>query len=542
MEQYYRVLDLEPTATQEEIKSQYKQLVRTHHPDRFIDPTEKAVAEERLKAINEAYRLLSSRAVEGQLVKFQQRELGLVVTPTVLDFGLLNRRERATRTFQVQFEKEVEGVDFVPSEENSWFRVARVSHLYGTELGSLEFEVEVDTTGLEAKTYQGWVDIYLDNTLARIPLTIGVAAHPWALSQWSLQKWPRLTTGLATVGLALLLLVVVLIVTSTRSFTQPQASAAASSAAAGERLLFTIQERTGPAIYAAQLNTAQTMRYDLGGVKAAAVQDGQRIAYLAGDVGAGQIYVTDLKSAQTKPLTSDATPKSQLAWAPDGERLGYLVGVGDEARIGVYDFAAKQEYRLPGAVTAGVDHFAWSPDGKTLLFDLWQGDERRVYRMAWPDGALEQLTNVDSWSGAWSPNGEQLLVATAAGILRFDSAGRQRRQLSTVIAEQVSWSVDGAWIAYTTALHEDNVVAAEADTVPATPAQQLWLMREDGAAAQRVDTAVLRFAWSPTGATLGYVTGKAGDADALHYLWTLTPGAEPQLVAEVSDAFFSWLQ
>jgi len=534
VEQYYRVLDLEPTATQEEIKSQYKQLVRTHHPDRFIDPAEKAVAEERLKSINEAYRLLSSRAVEGQLVKFQQRELGLVVTPAVLDFGQLNRRERATRTFQVQFEKEVEGVDFIPSEENSWFRVARVSHLYGSDLGSLEFEVEVDTTGLEAKTYQGWVDIYLDNILARMPLTVGVAPHPWALSQWSLSKWSRLTTGFATVGLAVMLLAVILVVTSTRSLSQSQASAAGSGQE-GARLLFTIQERTGPALYTAQLSSAQTMPYDLGGVETTAVQAGQRVAYLADDTGTGQLYVTDLKTRQTKPLTNDAAPKSQLAWSPDGEQLGYLVGAGDAARIGIYDFAANREYRLPGAVTAGVDHFAWSPDGKTLLFDLWQGDERRVYRMAWPAGALEQLTNVDSWSGAWSPNGEQIVVATEAGILRLDRAGRQRRQLSAVVAQQVSWSADGAWIAYTTALQG-------ADGASTTGEQQLWLSREDGAAAQRVDTAVLRFVWSPTEATLGYVTGNAGGDNPLLYLWTLTPGADPQLVAEVGDPFFSWLQ
>ncbi|MEZ4622654.1 MAG: hypothetical protein R2867_45140 [Caldilineaceae bacterium] len=39
--------------------------------------------------------------------------------------------------------KEVEGVDFVPSEEDSWFRVARVSHIYGADHASLEFEVEL---------------------------------------------------------------------------------------------------------------------------------------------------------------------------------------------------------------------------------------------------------------------------------------------------------------------------------------------------------------------------------------------------------------
>ncbi len=540
MEQYYLELDLAPTATQEQIKSQYKQLVRLHHPDRFIDPAEKVVAEERLKVINEAYRILSSRAVEGQLVKFQQRELGLVVQPAILDFGLLTRRQRTTRTFQVQFEKDVEGVDFIPSEENSWFRVARVSHLYGTELGSLEFEVEVDTTGLEAKTYQAWIDIYLDSTMSRMPLTVGVTGR-----SWSLRSQPRVATGLATVLLALLILVGIFAVTSTRSFTQPQARSAAASAdmQTDQRLLFTIQERTGPAIYTAQVNGTQAVRYNVVGSQAAAIQAGRQIAYLDRNDSTGQLYFADLKTGKSLQLTTDAAPKSQLTWSPDGRRLGYLVGTGKEARIGIYDFEQQEEYRLPGAVTSGVAHFAWSPDGKTLLFDLWQGEERRVYRMAWPDGALEQLTNVDSWSATWSPDGKQILVATATGIERFDSAGRQRRQINTVSAEWVSWSADGAWIAYTTVADDIASVALSAGATTTTAAErQLWLMQHDGTAAQRIGTAVLWSAWSPEGATLGYVTGKLSGMDHLLYLWALAPGAAPQLAAEVSEPFFSWLQ
>ena len=542
MEQYYRELALAPTATQEQIKSQYKQLVRLHHPDRFIEPKEKAAAEERLKAINEAYRILSSQAVEGQLVKFQQRELGLVVEPAILDFGSLSRRQRTTRTFQVHFEKEVEGVDFVASEENSWFRVSRVSHLYGTEFGSLEFEVEVDTTGLEHKTYQGWIDIYLDSTMSRMPLTLGVKTPGW-----SLRRHPRVATTLATIMLALFIGAGILAVTSTRSFMQPQPRTAAASSVAVQgvpRLLFTVQERSGPTIYATQLNNAQTLRYDVKGGQAAAVQNGQQIAYLDNTTDAGQLHFADLQTGKIIELTKDAAPKSYPVWSPDGRRLGYLVGVGKEARIGIYDFEQQKEYRLPGTVTAGVDHFAWSPDSKTLLFDLWQGEERRVYRMAWPDGTLEQLTNVDSWSAVWSPTGDEILVATVTGIERFDSAGRQRRQINTLLAERVSWSADGAWIAYTTIADPAQGAVADGSLSSATVPgeQQLWLMHQDGTSAQRIDSAVLWSTWSPTGATLGYITGNVAATEPLLYLWTVTPEAKPQLAAEVSEPFFSWLQ
>ena len=52
---YYAILGVSVTATQEEIKHAYRQLARRYHPDR--NPGDK-VAEERFKEINEAYEIL----------------------------------------------------------------------------------------------------------------------------------------------------------------------------------------------------------------------------------------------------------------------------------------------------------------------------------------------------------------------------------------------------------------------------------------------------------------------------------------------------
>src|SRR5262249_48621106 len=53
---YYEVLGLERTATEEEIKKAYRKLARKHHPD--VNPGDKG-AEERFKELNEAYAVLS---------------------------------------------------------------------------------------------------------------------------------------------------------------------------------------------------------------------------------------------------------------------------------------------------------------------------------------------------------------------------------------------------------------------------------------------------------------------------------------------------
>jgi len=57
--QYYKILELEPGATLEEVKEAYRDLAFVWHPDRFIHNTRlQTKAQIRLKEINEAYRKL----------------------------------------------------------------------------------------------------------------------------------------------------------------------------------------------------------------------------------------------------------------------------------------------------------------------------------------------------------------------------------------------------------------------------------------------------------------------------------------------------
>ncbi|MBD7912416.1 MULTISPECIES: J domain-containing protein [Clostridium] len=56
----YEVLGIKPGASQEEIKSAYRKLVKQYHPDQFTDNPLQELAQEKLAEVNEAYRILSS--------------------------------------------------------------------------------------------------------------------------------------------------------------------------------------------------------------------------------------------------------------------------------------------------------------------------------------------------------------------------------------------------------------------------------------------------------------------------------------------------
>lgn len=51
----YKTLGVEPSASDEEVKRAYRDLARKYHPDRFSDDSAKELAEEKMKEINEAY-------------------------------------------------------------------------------------------------------------------------------------------------------------------------------------------------------------------------------------------------------------------------------------------------------------------------------------------------------------------------------------------------------------------------------------------------------------------------------------------------------
>ncbi len=98
MKDYYKILQVEPTATQEEIKKSFRKLAKKFHPDvNKNNPKAEAV----FKEMNEAYGILSDETKKAEYdnqrlgQKEQSREYGFQQT----DFtNGPNRRKRTQRT------------------------------------------------------------------------------------------------------------------------------------------------------------------------------------------------------------------------------------------------------------------------------------------------------------------------------------------------------------------------------------------------------------------------------------------------------------
>lgn len=68
MQNYYQILELEERASQTEIRSAYRKLVKLHHPD--INPHARAL--ERIQQINQAYDVLSNPNTRAQYNRLLQ--------------------------------------------------------------------------------------------------------------------------------------------------------------------------------------------------------------------------------------------------------------------------------------------------------------------------------------------------------------------------------------------------------------------------------------------------------------------------------------
>ncbi len=207
MKDYHRILEISTDATEEQIRTQYKRLVRIYHPDRFTNSQDKAYVEQKLKDITEAYHelLATSRvfassplsslpidpSVEGSVLAPKP-----MVLPTLLDFGQIPKGVQRSLQFQLLNDGGiVRNLQLHYENDQSWFKVTSGRRLHKNRPFPMVFAVIVDTNRLQAgKVYHGWIRIEMDEAVTQLSLaTTVVKRSPFLFFS------PRITLALSMV-------------------------------------------------------------------------------------------------------------------------------------------------------------------------------------------------------------------------------------------------------------------------------------------------------------------------------------------------------
>lgn len=375
MKVYHEILDVPLTATADEIKTRYRQLVRVYHPDRYTNPADKAYAEQKLKEINAAYRALTAG---GRSAPTPSRTPPVpVVEPATLNFGVLQPNRRASARLQVGNIGGAARNMSVYSEPQPWFTVTKGRQVYSDQPVPLEFEVMVNSAKLEPGRYSGWLEISMDGVTTRAVLLLQVAEVPRVRLPLRL---------LLVVGLLVLLLAAIVVLApllqALDSSQRPQRSALSNNAA----------------IPAAVVGN-QPLPEPADEIGSAPIFSPNRryVALLADQSGGTQIFIRDRERGLLRQLTHTPEPKWALAWSPSGGVLAFVAGESLQNTVQVVDTQTGALLVLALPHPAAVTRFAWMPDGQALIIELQIDGARRLYQANANDGALELIQSPPAW-------------------------------------------------------------------------------------------------------------------------------------------------
>ncbi len=167
--------------------------------------------------------------------------------------------------------------------------------------------------------------------------------------------------------------------------------------------------------------------------------DGRRLALISNQSGWRRVYVADLASGTSWPVTADGFDAGTVWWSPDGERLLIASNEGSRHSVRLWSYPAGQSGGAAILLTPGegvIENAAargsrpdveWSPDGKRVL-----------YGMSRPDDAF-QVGVVDASGGTptvlYSATAEGLALESQPTIRPVEFAARDGAPIPGVLLE-----------------------------------------------------------------------------------------------------------
>ena len=143
-------------------------------------------------------------------------------------------------------------------------------------------------------------------------------------------------------------------------------------------------------------------------------------------------------------ITHDGAPKFGIV--TDGERLYFQELQGDRFVIGQVAVAGGETSILETPFkNVGIGDIA--PDGSALVVESFEGtgNESPMWSLPLPTGSPRRLGDLSASGGTWSPNGNELVVASGPDLYLAKSNGSEPQKLATVSGTVLSprFSPDG---------------------------------------------------------------------------------------------------
>jgi hypothetical protein len=172
--------------------------------------------------------------------------------------------------------------------------------------------------------------------------------------------------------------------------------------------------------------------------------DGTAIVFSAMKSGVSDLFRIDLADGLVRQLTNDPFADLQPAWSPDGRTIAFTTDrfttrlarlAFGTYRIGLLDLASATIADVPAL--AGVNHLdpAWAPDGAQLYFVGDLGGVNNVFRVELDDGAVRQVTDVETGVSGATRVSPVLSVASASGAVAYGVFRRGGYEVHRVAGE-----------------------------------------------------------------------------------------------------------